>query len=266
MRRVNRRTGGAVSPLENRIHNLNPYSFIEADYYTVDGVTSKVASFPDKVRPGTGIKVVDATHSLVQATDARQCAVPSAESLLGGKLAATFTAQTYVSSAAASAWNLLHSGAGAEVFLTFVPTNVAATKTLFTTRNTSGTVEGAQVFLNGSQIAWQANNGAGTTFSRTASYGTTIVANTAAYVSVFYTEGASPETGIYLKAVLGGSGASALAPSTNDAYSTLVLGSHVDFSQAAAMKFASLIVFARTLSAADRTAVQAYIAAKYGVV
>lgn len=71
-----------------------------ADYYAVDGVTGKVASFIDWN---------DATHLLAQATSARQVPAPTVDSALNGRLAAVFSGgQVYESNKTASFFNYLN--------------------------------------------------------------------------------------------------------------------------------------------------------------
>lgn len=76
-----------------------------ADYYAVDGVTGKVASFIDWNDP---------THTLAQATSANQVALPAAHADFAGQLCATFdggtSARIYQSNRPAAYWSLLCNG------------------------------------------------------------------------------------------------------------------------------------------------------------
>lgn len=96
-----------------------------ADYYAVDGVTGKVASFIDWN---------DATHLLAQSSSLLQVALPAAHADYAGKLCATFTgAERYVSNRAGASWNYLSNGTSMSVHAVCTPT--ATNTRLCSTRN-----------------------------------------------------------------------------------------------------------------------------------
>ena len=72
-----------------------------ADYYAVDGVSGKVASFIDWNDP---------THTLAQASSSLQVAIPAAHADYGGKLCANFTGAEYYDSTRPTGWAFTSNG------------------------------------------------------------------------------------------------------------------------------------------------------------
>lgn len=262
-RRIGRRgaRGGSGGPsLDARILALSPWSWTGASTYTVDGVSGKVASFPDKVQAGTGIRAVDASHALVQATSANQVAVPSVDATLNNRLSAVFDGnQIYSSSAAASAWRLMQDGTGSEWFLVLNRTDLSGTKYLISTGNggadTSMFVRHSTTTPNMVQT-----DGAIQTFSISGAAAST----GAHYYDVSFDYAASPKCIWRDRTSQSNTSSVANPPGTGDPFSTLALGG-LSGSPSMYANFASLIVFARVLSSDHRAIVQAYISAKYGV-
>jgi hypothetical protein len=96
-----------------------------ADYYAIDGVSGKVASFIDWSDP---------THTLAQATSANQVALPAAHADYPGRLCATFTGvERYASNRAGATWNYLSNGMSMSVHAVCTPT--ATNTRLCSTRN-----------------------------------------------------------------------------------------------------------------------------------
>lgn len=130
-----------------------------ADYYFVDGVTGKVASFIDWN---------DATHLLAQSTSANQVAIPAAHADFGGRLCATGTGvEFYDSNRAASAW-ALHDGSGWSVHAVATLTS-AGSRRLFATTS-GGAFLGADLYYSvGPGAGWFCGNASATVISQTAS-------------------------------------------------------------------------------------------------
>lgn len=98
-----------------------------ADYYAVDGVSGKVASFIDWN---------DFSHLLVQATSGNQVAIPAVHADFAGKLCADFTgAQRYVSNRPTASWLYLSDGSSMSVLTVCTPT--ATNTRLCSTRNSA---------------------------------------------------------------------------------------------------------------------------------
>lgn len=101
-----------------------------ADFYAVDGVTTKVASFIDWNDP---------THTLAQALSGNQVAVPATHADFGGKLCATFAGgQYYTSTRAASYWSYANN-TPMDFFATHSPTSVAGFSIIWETGLADGT-------------------------------------------------------------------------------------------------------------------------------
>jgi hypothetical protein len=111
--------GGVNLSLESTILALQPYSFVESDYYALDGISGKVSAFIDKVAAGTGIRAITANHAMVQATAANQCVQPAASASFGNRVVASAPAGStveYFSNSTAAAWRLLHNGTGVTLY------------------------------------------------------------------------------------------------------------------------------------------------------
>jgi hypothetical protein len=195
-----------------------------ADYYAVDGVSGKVASFIDWNDP---------THTLSQSASGNQAALPAAHADFAGNLCATFDASaaagsgTYYTSnraAASGLWNYLHTGSGHRVSHCMSPGTLVSC--FFWGTYTSGTVPAAfQSSAGGAfnDVRFICVNNAGSfaiDSTGTAGY----VLNTPRFYQLRYTEGASPEFQTYTNTTQVTTGASAAAPGTGNPPSPLVLG------------------------------------------
>lgn len=134
------RVSSSAPSLESRVRALDLYSWLEADTYTVDGGTGKVASFDDKVRSGTGIRAITAAHAIAQATGANQAVVPAADANYGGRVSALFggVIKNYVSNAPASAWKFLHGGTGGTAYYAMKQDNTSGGYLAYTYGATRG--------------------------------------------------------------------------------------------------------------------------------
>ena len=253
--------GSRLQQLAAAVSSIGLYSWIEADYYSVDGATGKVAAFLDKVAPGTGIKAITPTHALAQATSARQVALPAADALLGGALAAPFVGgQVYVSNSTVTAWKPLHQ-ASREVFYVHRPTSLVNTQIYWAT----GTSTQSSSYMYGT-----ATTGAGKDITFKLGGGTVIEA--------IYTSQLAPErlegrhdagTGktVYRNGVLAGSGTAGTSYDTGDAGSTLTLGAQLapSFLFPSTLSWGAFLCSNRVLTAGERLTINTYLTAKYGV-
>jgi hypothetical protein len=222
-----------------------------ADYYAVDGVSGKVASFIDWNDP---------SHTLAQATSANQVALPAAHADFGGKLCATFTGvERYPSVRTAGQFSYISDGTGFESFDVVTFTSFPAQQCTW----------GAQVFP-GCQHAVSAAGGyvagvynASAQVVATTSGGT-VSAGVPTYLNLSHGTAKSPQWEKRVKGTVGASGAYVNPPSGAPANS-LVLGSLLSGgSQPAFMRFRSLMFFP-VLSTSQRTQVQQYIQADTGI-
>jgi hypothetical protein len=259
-RRAARESRG--TSLRSRVLGISSlYSFTHADTTTVDGGTGKVASFPDLVRAGSGIRAVDANHALAQAVGANQVVVPTADAGLGGKRTAAFTgAEIYTSSAAASAWRKLHDGTGIEWFGVMNVTTVVAGSRFFLSTCTGGAAAGIfwrhvadtpnAAVTNGAAQVWNMSGTADTTGGT--------------YYALTDNSAQSPKRRMFQRAVETNTNSSATAPSAGDPELTLSVGG-LGGAPGWIGNFAALMVFSAVLSDADRALVRAYITAEWGV-
>lgn len=194
-----------------------------ADYYAVDGVTGKVASFVDWNDP---------THVLAQSTDARQVDVSAPHVDFAGNLCATFVAADdagngnfYASNRAVAAWKFLHDGSGARLVHTMSPGTLASCHYFGT--YTGGAVPGAFLSSLGgtfNQARFVLANDAGA-FAVDATHAAgSLALDTPRYYQLRYTEGASPEYQSYDNATQATTGSSAAAPGTGSPTQPLHLG------------------------------------------
>jgi hypothetical protein len=126
---------------------VNNRPVFTADYYAVDGVSGKVASFIDWN---------DATHTLAQASSGSQVAIPAVHADFNGKLCATFTgAEQYTSNRAAPSWAFRHQGISSEEFCVITPTGVSGIGGLHDTSATATTF-GTYTFVGFATSTWRA--------------------------------------------------------------------------------------------------------------
>ena len=249
------RGGGGARSIDAAILALAPYSFVEADYYSVDGVSGNVAAFLDKVPAGTGIKAIDPTHALSQATSALQIALPTADAALRSRLSAVFAgASWYRSTAVKTAWNLLHQG---PYTLVYVYTRTGEALYLYSTID--GTTGAYMQQSAGGVVLSTFSAGSFAFNSATATGG---VNGKSVYST--YQEGASPEFTVGENGVEVANGPSILAPG-GDCEDSLVLGASSFGALPMTENWASLVVFNRVLSAGDLAIVSARNFSKYGV-
>lgn len=252
------RGGGRI---ENMILKISPYSFVEADYYSIDGVSGKVSAFLDKVRPGTGIKAITPGHAFAQATSANQVVIPTATATLGGRLAANFNAAPYyVSNSPASSWRAAHNGNGFTSFAVFDRTTITGIQRAWSTYTDAAAQGATWVSVSGAPYCAAYN---GTTI--TISANTTGDTTGPTYVGTSIADADTPEATLYRRS-------SAIATANNtagfnagDPVGTMTLGASTNGAQTLNAYVAMWLFFDRVLSAADLAVVRAYIAAKYGV-
>lgn len=257
-RRVGR-GGGRLSPLEDSIRNLLPYSFVETDYYSIDGVSGKVSAFLDKVKPGTGIKAITAAHAMAQATSAQQVSIPATYAGLNGRLVATFGgSQYYQSNSPASSWTFMHDGSGAEAFIVFEKTG-GATYYLLATNNalagfnwqTSTSLPGTVLDAAGGFVIF-ANSGAATWANEK-------------YASMSYSTASTPDYSQFLRTAAAGTDNNRLTPAATAPQGSLMLGASTAASAPFVGVIASVMIWNRVLTATERAIVRSYISKKYGV-
>jgi hypothetical protein len=263
-------SGSSVDPTAP-ILALLPYSFAEADYYSVDGVTGKVASYLDKVAAGTGIRAIVPSHAFAQSTSAKQCALPAADSNFNGALSAQFPAAPYYgSNALPAAWQFQHNGTGMDVFNVWMPLTIAAgSKAIECTSLAGGSTQSCIMFWNTANLATLMYGGAAGTTSLATQNAGTLVANVPIYTEQTYIEGGTAalpfEINRFIKSVSVQAQNSVAAPYLFDSDGTLTIGGTGNGTLLANMAWCSRICFNRVLTAAERTIVRTYITTKYGV-
>lgn len=255
---------GSDGSLDALILGLSPYSFVESDYYALDGISGKVSAFIDKVLPGTGIRAITANHAQAQANAANQCVAPAASTYFSNRPVADFNAavEWYLSNAPASAWSGLHDGTG------FTGYHVASQDTFVGAHVLCATYTGVGAG-NGIRLA------AGQDMfcpivALNAFIAVAFLPVTAFTIDVAtiwthsYIEGRAPNELIYKMY------ASTANANTAGAPNAAAPGTAAGLSQAGVEgwqgKWAMSLYFNRILTASEDTTVRQYIAAKYGVV
>lgn len=267
MRRLGRRNArqsvglSAMARLDNTIHALVPYSWMRADSYTVDGVSGKVASFPDIVRPGTGIRAITAAHAFAQATSASQAVVPAAHSALGSRLAANFAAAPYyVSNSPASSWRAVHNGSGWTSFAVLDRTSVAGSQFHWSTFG-PGAETGGGASIQGGILYRQVYNST----TQVCVAGGAGEATGATYVSDTFNSSDTPDLTVYRKSASVATANLTGAVDTGDSAGTMTIGANRSGSNLLNAYLAEELFFNRSLTAGEYTIVRAYFTARYGV-
>lgn len=235
-----------------------------AGLYAPDGVTGKTGGFIDWN---------DATHQLVQATSANQCAFPAGEAAFGGVPTAAFLgSQRYTSNRAASAWRYLHDGTGCTVYNVLFPTHALTDSVQVILCTASDYRAGT-----GTMIGFGATGGAayiarfGSWSASTSVFGVDTTSGAFytghAYIQSYsYVEGGSPEFRLgypsgpeYGLPLVTASGSTAIAPAAGDPSSTLVLGATPAGGSGAKMRWAATFTFPFAASAAQRSQIESLL-------
>lgn len=265
-RRGGRTQNAKVVPLATRFAALFTAGDIwfDADNYTVDGVSGKVASFVDYRDP---------THVISQPNAAEQVAVPSTDASLNAKTSALFTsAERYLSNRAAAAWAFLHDGTGHDAFYVYVPTTAGAVNCIATTLDANAAFPNTQVgyaadtYTSGGQgqEMYVCNGTGGTKPVYDAGSGQIRPLNVGTYQETFFSSTGSPQWGHLNKTVSAGSGSVAATLSSSAPNNALVLGASPGV--LSRMRWRAMYVFRRVLTAAEKNVVRQYIQATTGVV
>lgn len=248
------------------ISALGPFSWIRGDYYAVSG--GKVTAILDKVHP---------TNTFAQGTAANQVLEPTAESLVNNRPVFRFLAASttyYTSSLAASEWKFLHDGTGCTVLTVGILRSTSTAPHVILSTGDGSTGANGRGFY----FTWYHGPGPlhvliiGTGSGRIVNDQTSVGpgnANPAHYVTR-YKESEAPAEWLNTKyeggASTGNTGNSALAPSSSDPSSTLVIGRRFDGALASAnADIAEIVFFNRFLSAAEISDVALpYLYGRYG--
>jgi hypothetical protein len=257
-RRTNRGASGGVAPLVAQFSAVKKVfaggSIFTTDYYALDGVTGKVAAFID---------FLDPTHTVAQGTSANQVPAPLADAGLNGQRSATWSAtQFYTSTRAASSWRYTHDGTGCTVFSVFVPTSLASTSALVSTK--SGAATGFVFYVSTSPS--YSLNVFNTTNTVISPAGGTPVVGTPAILSFTYSETDSPSKYFLRRGNTQlAAGNSSFTPASGDPTSTLILGATPGGGSPGRYRWACTFMVPRVITAAERATVHTYIQNKYGV-
>lgn len=230
---------------------LNPFSWLRADSYTA--VATKVGQFNDLVLPG---------HILVQATDANRVLLPTADAALANQVSGAFTAHWYDSNLATAAWRHRHNGAGVDEFVGIVPTNNVAPYILLANCRVDVAATGSILHLDSpSRSRYIVRNGA------TSVVDTNVLGQWTSGVGT-YVEGwhGGGNYAHLTKSSVIASGAQLSSPASGDSSATLRLGAGTaGTTYPMAARWADYLNFSRVLTADERTVVQAYFQARYGL-
>jgi hypothetical protein len=239
---------------DRQILQLNPFSWIRADYYATAG--GKVTAFLDKVLPG---------HSMAQGTLAAQVAVPAPDVSFKGRQVAQFAgAQWYDSSLPPAAWSFFHDGSGMEYFVVNAPGT--------TNGWLLGTITGSS-FANGmvcfqtagvSVFRMQIYDGTAPVFSADTS--PVPVPGEPTYLDGSYRHADAVKWQKYLRSTLiGSAGSTNRPPGVGAPGKTLRMGSGQGDTFSTA-KIADVIMFKRVLPTAERQLMREYMASAYDIV
>lgn len=225
------------------------YPVFTADYYAVDGITGKVASFIDWNDP---------THTLAQAVSAQQVAIPATHADYGGKLCASFAgSQWYDSTRVPSRWAFLYDGSGGGLFTALTNTGTGVSRTMGTAPSTSayGILLG---YLSSTSSLYLVGN---STAQQIANANRTVAASTPLQISGQYKQDGSVNAKSTGSAEFNSVGA--FAPSSASAQ-TFRLGAATDNVNPLTGRFRS-VVATPFVGEVERSAVRAWIQQDTGI-
>lgn len=240
-------------------------SIFTASYYTVDGVSGKVASWVDQL---------DASHALTQSTSAAQVSVPAQDALFAGAAVASYAgAQYYDSNRAASAWIAQHDGVGCEqihVLANTQSTTGLAMVIAGTSRASLATDVGTILFLNTAAgtdtMQYRIKNAVANILDMTGA-NANLEPNIPVYVRAKYIEGGAPEASTLVKTTLLSGANTSAAPSAAAASFTMRLGADPGAaSRFLTGKWRASVFCGRPLTAGELSVITAWIRADTGIV
>jgi hypothetical protein len=227
---------------------MQSYPIFTADYYAIDGISSKVAAFIDWSDP---------SHLMAQSDPLKQVAVPAAHADFGGKLCANFTgAQVYHSNRPLSTFRYIHNGTG--MTLLSIHTPLAGNGVLIATRtgsNNLGRGANINIYTTTADVLWGAGNGTQSLYVLGA---TSITNGAATYLSMDYQENVTFEWQGWVKGTMSNSGTTTNSPSALDGLGLLSLGGGVTDTGLAVMRWRGAAATLRW-TAQQRAAWQQYI-------
>jgi len=218
--------------------------WVDANLYSLDGVSGKVQSLVD---------YIDNTHGLNQSTAANQAAVPVTSASFNNQLTLTFTDSCYQSNRSTALWTFLQNTS--DIFMVFRNTSYPATGVYLETFNFGDGFNGA---TSTSATMGAALYRSGATLSGA------VTASAVPTTPLFYRCSIRPTT-LQLK-LTGQSQLSASPTGTaTTAGKSLCLGARAASVLPWKAEFCALWIFRRGLSTAERTIMESYALAKYGV-
>jgi hypothetical protein len=177
----------------------------------------------------------------------------------GGRPKITSAASRYVQCATAADWTFLHSGTGASIVLVS-ESRVTPVNYLLGTQTSSGVNRGINLYWGGTFVRNYTGNGTNELFSPLqAATASTLIKTVWTYASAD-----TPDAGISVNFAAATTANEGFTPSGTAPVGGLAIGTGVTGAFGTDTDFYELIVFNRSLTAAEKSTLQAYLTKVYG--
>lgn len=192
-------------------------------------------------------------------------AAPAPDALFGARESLTFTGSQWLdSNLAPSAWKFLHDGTGCEEFTVFLAPSVAATQTLWATRDNATSIGRSTKVVAGGQVGVRVTTTSGTAVVSSNAAGS-ISAGAACYINHAFSATAPIRFTGLVNAAVGLAAATSTTPNAGDPQGTFRLGADRGATEPANMRWCETLIFPRVLHEYERQIVREYIAARYAI-
>ena len=177
----------------------------------------------------------------------------------GGRPKITSAASRFLQGSTADDWTFLHSGAGASIVLVS-ESRVTPTNYLLGTQSSSGANRGMVLYWGGTLIAAYAGNGTNQLFTHNqAATASTLVKTVWTYASAD-----TPDAGISVNFAAPTTANEGFTPSSSAPVGGLAIGTGVSGIFGTDTDFYEVIIFNRSITAAEKAQLQAYLTKVYG--
>ncbi len=249
---------GGGFPTSFRPENLSgKFSWLIADRgITLNG--SDVEIWEDQSGNGKGLR---------QSTATNQPAYSSADAVLNNRASLTFSTNDFMAAQAATDWKFLHDGTGCTIAFEIYPVGSAGAvlNPIFDTASIDANNIGMALWRipNTGNLRWNVMKGTGALVINATGAGA-LPANTKAVVVLRYKEGETLEYDMRVNRVSLASGATGIAPSASDPFTTLYVSANAAKSLFGNHKIPEILFLNRYASNAEVGKIENYFRGRYG--